>query len=258
MRADFVLAGISDMRLSCPASTKGFVYIWSIICICIYAIGVPFLSLSVMLWFGIPQIAHSKRQIAKLKSFIATFFTAPALSQDEARADLVVINPSSHQRDVVQSSSTTERKSTVRNLMIDMLDWHVLGDVLLEKPDRQSLESMSESELEKLLATKVLRVTQRGLLHVPRATWDGGSGQLERQAIQRIGTVFLNFYVDSWWYDVSEFWRKFAITSVISVIWPGSIEQTHVGFIMCIVSQPPPLACGSKERHCENRCCCSC
>eukprot|EP00961_Rhodomonas_salina_P002939 40421-Rhodomonas_salina.1 len=125
-------------------------------------------------------------------------------------------------------------------LFADMLVWEVSGDTPPQAEtrvyDERGALQVSRAQLPSMVMNKATRLAVHGLVEVQRPVWDGSSGADERLAIESVGIVFASYYCDSWFFEIWEFIRKFAMTALIGVIYPGSVEQTQAALVITTIA----------------------
>jgi len=75
----------------------------------------------------------------------------------------------------------------------------------------------------------------RGLIAVPPLKWSEES-ETERDVLDKLGFILKTYKVENWAFELVEMLRKCFMTSVVVILWPGSIEQLVTAFIITSLS----------------------
>jgi len=87
------------------------------------------------------------------------------------------------------------------------------------------------------ILTKARTLRAQGLLAIPVVTWDKENGIAgERNAIDRLGVVFMEYKVEYWYYELFDMGKKIMMTSVLSFVMYGTATQLFIGFMILAAS----------------------
>ena len=106
----------------------------------------------------------------------------------------------------------------------------------VDEDDEDSLENFNllEHKRAKVLA-KVEELLAQGVLVVASMTWDALSSDIrEKKAINRIGTIFVNYQCNCWYWELTEMLRKFLMVGLLLFLSPGEPAQLGWGFLITI------------------------
>jgi hypothetical protein len=91
-------------------------------------------------------------------------------------------------------------------------------------------ENMSKSELLDWVKFQAEKLDRQGKILIEPRTWAPTSSDSEKKAIQYLGFLFVNYRVDTWWFEVVIMFHKLFMTSVLAFIFKGSPTQLGIGF----------------------------
>ena len=87
------------------------------------------------------------------------------------------------------------------------------------------------------ILAKARTLRAQGLLAIPMVTWDKENGiPGERNAIDRLGVVFMEYKVEYWYYELFDMGKKIMMTSVLSFVMYGTAMQLFIGFVILAAS----------------------
>jgi hypothetical protein len=61
-------------------------------------------------------------------------------------------------------------------------------------------------------------LTSAQIVSVPPVSWDGETGDVEQDGIEKCGFLFLTYKADCWWFEIFEMSRKVILSAVISFV----------------------------------------
>jgi hypothetical protein len=88
-----------------------------------------------------------------------------------------------------------------------------VGDAQVEIAEDESLEA-----LRRRTAEYVDKLTSAQIVSVPPVSWDGETGDVEQDGIEKCGFLFLTYKADCWWFEIFEMSRKVILSAVISFV----------------------------------------
>jgi hypothetical protein len=216
----------SDLRERCPSSNSlGFV--WSVIFTIAIPIGVPVLFFGLLFRCQIPSLAQYKIKMNRLKAVLekigllqcaspkftgwqGTSEPVNLLSREQCTSVLA--------HDFARDPTTVEFEDGMDALK-DQLAGRFssigegTGDAQVEVAEDESLDALRQRTAE-----YVDKLTTAQIVTVPPVIWDGETGDVEKDAIEKCGFLFLTYTADCWWFEMFEMSRKVILSAVISFV----------------------------------------
>jgi N-acetylneuraminic acid mutarotase len=217
----------SDLRERCPMSNSlGFV--WSVIFTIAIPIGVPVLFLGLLFRFQIPWLAQYKMKMHRLKAVLEKMgllqSTSPQFAGWQGTTEPVNLLSREQCTSVLAHDFVRDRTAAEFEGAMDALEDQLAGrisstgagtagDAQVEVP-----EDESQDVLRRRTAEYVDKLTSAQIVSVPPVSWDGETGDVEQDAIEKCGFLFLTYKADCWWFEMFEMSRKVILSAVISFV----------------------------------------
>jgi hypothetical protein len=226
----------SDLRERCPTSNSlGFV--WSVIFTIAIPIGVPVLFLGLLFRFKIPWLAHYKMKMHRLQAVLKEMgllqSTSPQFAGWQGTTEPVNLLSREQCTSVLAHDFVRDKKEEVHDFVRDAAEFEgamdaledqlagrisstgagTAGDAQVEVAEDESLDA-----LRKRTAEYVDKLTSAQIVSVPPVSWDGETGNVEQDAIEKYGFLFLTYKADCWWFEIFEMSRKVILSAVISFV----------------------------------------
>jgi len=74
-----------------------------------------------------------------------------------------------------------------------------------------------------------------GIIEVDHLRWDGSTGEDEEHAIARVGWLFENLRVQTWYFEVVEMVRRLVHCTILVFIYPSTKHQIICGFLVAFL-----------------------
>jgi hypothetical protein len=217
----------SDLRERCPTSNSlGFV--WSVIFTIAIPIGVPVLFLGLLFRFQIPWLAQYKMKMHRLQAVLKEIgllqSTSPQFTGWQGTTEPV--NLLSREQctsvlahDFVRDPTTAEFEGAM-DALEDQLARRIssTGAGTTEDSQVEVAEDESLDALRKRTAEYVDKLISAQIVSVLPVSWDGETGDVEQDAIEKCGFLFLTYKADCWWFEMFEMSRKVILSAVISFV----------------------------------------
>jgi hypothetical protein len=97
--------------------------------------------------------------------------------------------------------------------------------------DGEDVDNASDEEMRIWIMEMANDLLREDLIVMPFIYWDGSS-ERERQAIARVGSLFMAYKVSFWYFELFEMGRKLMMTSVMGFLLHGSAGQIAIGFLV--------------------------
>lgn len=99
------------------------------------------------------------------------------------------------------------------------------------------LDAESRETLVKRLDSCIIGMVQREELALPVMCWDpDSSNQQEKNACMRLGTVFVLYEPQYWWWEIVETLRKLVLISVLTVVNADAASYLWMAFLVSFLS----------------------
>jgi hypothetical protein len=217
----------SDLRERCPTSNSlGFV--WSVIFTIAIPIGVPVLFSGLLFRFKIPWLAQYKMKMHRLQTVLKEMgllqSTSPQFAGWQGTTEPVNLLSREQCTSVLAHDFVRDPTAAEFEGAIDALEDQLAGrisstgagteeDAQVEVAEDESLDA-----LRKRTAEYVDKLTSAQIVSVPPVSWDGETGDIEQDAIEKCGFLFLTYKADCWWFEMFEMSRKVILSAVISFV----------------------------------------
>jgi hypothetical protein len=216
----------SDLRERCPTSNSlGFV--WSVIFTIAIPIGVPVLFLGLLFRFRIPWLAQYKMKMHRLKAVLEKMgllqSTSPQFAGWQGTTEPVNLLSQEQCTSVLAHNFVRDPSAVEFEGAMDALEAQfagltstgagTAGDAKVEVVEEESLDA-----LRKRTAEYVDQLTSAQIVSVQPVSWNGETGDVEQDAIDKCGFLFLTYKVDCWWFEMFEMSRKVILSAVISFV----------------------------------------
>jgi N-acetylneuraminic acid mutarotase len=217
----------SDLRERCPMSNSlGFV--WSVIFTIAIPIGVPVLFFGLLFQFQIPWLAQYKMKMHRLKAVLEKMGLLQSMSRHFAgwQGTTEPVNLLSREQctSVLAHDFARDRTAAEFEGGMDALEDQLAGrisstgagtsgDAQVKVAEEESLDA-----LRRRTAEYVDKLASAQIVWVPPVSWDGETGDVEQDAIEKCGFLFLTYKADCWWFEMFEMSRKVILSAVISFV----------------------------------------
>ncbi|KAJ1483234.1 hypothetical protein T484DRAFT_1801045 [Baffinella frigidus] len=247
---------VSDMRVACPVdSPSGFAFIYSLVFICVYPLGVPLLFAALLFYYQVPKMAKQKNKAERIRALLAAFRQEVEAGKEEGITGRELERwwkaPGGWKADPVEAiGGKAQLKAVLRHTWRDHTgadaEEHSASRGVFNKlsVDKEAHEKFKDDQTEKgddldfasldSLRRKVNRLAAKGLAQAPKGmlVWNGELGDEEERAMRRAGFLFLLYEVEYWWFELFEMLRKLTMTTVLVFVASGTLGQIVFGLIV--------------------------
>ena len=243
----------SDLRERCPEPSS-FVYIWSWIFVFIVPIGVPAAFIVLLYYFKVPMLAQFKMKMHRLQAVLSKMGLLHSMAHQFDRwhgtTEPVNLLTKDQCKLLLEFDFGEEPGAVAFELegANDALQNHLsgmnatTGEGRVEVADNTPLHEIREKtseRVEKLCKNKIVAVTP--------VSWRSSVGNIEREAIEKCGFLFITYKADCWWFEVFDMLRKVTLSGIISFVDDPDI-RLGIAFVisffslMVVVSTHPFLS----------------
>ena len=95
-------------------------------------------------------------------------------------------------------------------------------------------EDLPLHELRRQTGMKVDLLCNGKIVAVPPVTWNGETGEDEKNAIEYCGFVFVTYEAQYWWFEIFEMLRKLALSALLIFVGDANV-RVAVGFLISFI-----------------------
>ena len=225
----------SDLREPCPHPGSSFTFFWGVLFLVVYPLGLPVLFVMTLYYFKVPQLATNKGKMHRLK----------AVLQQMGSYDSHQFKEWNGEQEPVEFLTASQCKLLLKYQFDDHEAFgfenasEAAQNILLSKyrsaQDDASLvvdeEELPLDELRRQTAMKVDLLCSEEIVVVPSITWNGETGEDEKDAIEYCGFLFLSYEAQYWWFEIFEMLRKLALSALLIFVGDPNV-RVAVGFLI--------------------------
>jgi hypothetical protein len=225
----------SDLREPCPALSDSITFAWGLIFLVVYPIGIPLLFVMTLYYFKVPQLATNKGKMHRLKAVLQKMgaFNSRQFKEWKGKQEPVEFLKASqcklllkyqfegHEAFEFENASEAAQAIFLSNLESPQDGASLVVDDPLHELRRQT-------------AMKVDFLCREQIVAVPPITWNGESGEDEKNAIEYCGFVFVTYEAQYWWFEVFEMLRKLALSALLIFVGDANV-RVAVGFLISFI-----------------------
>jgi hypothetical protein len=227
----------SDLREPCPHPGSSFTFSWGVLFLVVYPLGLPVLFVMTLYYFKVPQLATNKGKMHRLKAVLQQMGSYDShqfkeWNGEQEPADFLTASQCKlllkYQFDSHEAFKFENASEAMQTILLSKVE-------SAQSQDDASLvvdeEELPLDELRQQTAMKVDLLCSEEIVVVPPITWNGETGEDEKDAIEYCGFLFVSYKAQYWGFEIFELLRKLALSALLIFVGDANV-RVAVGFLI--------------------------